>query len=212
MSSHNDSRCEKKVCQQCGVTELCPQCGVNPLIKYSFGFGKPKICDECRSCPCEMCGKKEILSEDDETGKQICWDCKKSNFKKPCTMCDKDLDFYGYGRYNDGNGGNCCKDCFKAHIAKPCYRCGEPCEERCGYWECEKCAHTWWCTECDEAKSVYFDGPDSGYNSGFCLNCLLKKELESIDCDCDCGRKGKFYSKDINKWLCSRCVYRRKIK
>jgi hypothetical protein len=194
--------CDKKLCQQCGVTELCPQCEINPLI--CDGFGKPMLCDNCLAQPCEMCGNKDFLSTDELTGKQICIHCQKSIFKKQCTMCDKYLDFYGYTMYCNETGAYCCKECFEIHVAKPCYRCGKPGEEQDGYWECYDCCHTWWCTECDENKSVYFDGPDSGYNAGFCLGCLFKQELSNVNCEC--GLEGKFYNKCEHKWLCVNCV------
>lgn len=185
-----------------GATKTCVKCCVKPQ-----GENWKKMCKDCANEPCEMCGEIKFLHNHEATGKKLCFNCRLlENMKIACSKCGK-TDKLGYGFSNtDEDGVGCCIECFKAHVAKPCYRCGEPGEEQNGYWECYNCAHTWWCTECDEAKSVYFDGPDSGFNSGFCLECLLKKELDSAKCEC-CGSEGKYYNKDKNEWLCSSCVY-----
>ena len=128
-----------------------------------------------------------------------------------CSKCGKTDEIFC--RY-DGDV-NYCEYCFNTYVAKPCYRCGEACNTPTdehyrdyeSYWECPTCHDTHWCTLCGEIIPDFDIHADYyGRRNGKCQNCVLKTELDKMNCNCECGEKGTFYSKNKKKWLCIDCV------
>jgi hypothetical protein len=137
-----------------------------------------------------------------------------------CSKCGKTADSC-FKYYNGDNYCNYCEYCFKTYVAKPCYRCGEACDSPMNekdkydseynvvgyYWECSTCQDIHWCTLCGEIDPDYDIHADYyGRRNGKCQNCVLKTELDKMNCNCECGEEGTFYSKNKKKWLCIDCV------